>query len=180
MTRRPSNERDNQQQPNEQNEDVIDLIIALNGLRLRRQAYLIDTLRTERRLINELAGSFNYILAVEGPVLGREVADGRRASLSTSSSEGNPPELEEFVIRPARPVRLVFRPIRANTVIQEGDRVRITNNVVTPNRIVTESDRLAIITRVNRVFISVVTDSGIETRRVRNNLQLVTEEQQDE
>jgi hypothetical protein len=70
------------------------------------------------------------------------------------------------------PPEPTYQPILSPKDIQVGDRVRITNRLShVKGRSPTEADARATVTKINLVQIRVVTNSGIDTSRVRKNLE---------
>ena len=57
-----------------------------------------------------------------------------------------------------------------------GDRVRITNRLSHAGRSPTVAESLATVVKINRVFVILRTDSGLRTKRVVSNLQLLPRE----
>ena len=60
-----------------------------------------------------------------------------------------------------------------------GDRVRITNRLAHISEPVTEDDRLATVVKVNRIKIAIRTDSGHTTSRIRSNLEVLLDPQEE-
>ena len=158
-------------------QEINDIIIALTRLRLCRERFNSEIELREQGLYQRLSdirslglGSVSY-----EPL--------RRHPLSSTSPEsGEPSELDLIVadasntdrLREATlPVASVFVPISSPRGVRVGDRVRITNritHVVGPG---TEDDRLATVVKVNRIKVSIRTDSGFTTSRIRSNLELL-------
>ena len=70
------------------------------------------------------------------------------------------------------PAEPTFEPILSPKDIQVGDRVRITNRLShVKGRSTTEEDARGTVTKITLVHLRLITDSGIDTSRIRKNLE---------
>jgi hypothetical protein len=165
----------------------------LNRLRICKDSFNKDFNRREKRLLDQLASVTHVDLSRDNQtVLASHNSDSETSSipdleaiLTIGSSDPPLPVIPSFV--PSRPLVFdatdaylqlpypaepTFEAILSPKDIQVGDRVRITNRLShVKGRSTTEEDTRGTITKINLVHIRLVTDSGIDTSRIRKNLE---------
>ena len=143
----------------------------IHSLRLCRQVFNTEIARREAIVFHRLGDlrdiDLNSEDEAERPII-------PSFSESESSDDNTFLDLEPVVLA-SSVVRIdqanIFTPINRNSDLRVGDRVRVTNRLSHVSGTVTEPDRLAVVTKVNRVFIHLLTDSGHNIRRIKKNLE---------
>ena len=165
----------------------------LNRLRICKDSFNKDFNRREKRLLDELASITNVDLSRDNQtVLATHDSESETSSipdleeiLSLGPSDPPLPVIPRFVpsiplafdavnayLQVPYPPEPTFQPILSPKDIEVGDRVRITNRLShVKGRSPTEADARATVTKINLVQIRVVTNSGIDTSRIRKNLE---------
>ena len=153
-------------------EETNRLFKEIHSLRLCRKVFNTEIARREAIVFHCLGEIRNIDLdsedEVERPII-------PCLSESESSEDVTLPDLEPVVLATSV-VRIdqanIFTPINRNSDLRVGDRVRVTNRLSHVSGTVTELDRLAVVTKVNRIFIHLLTDRGHNIRRIKKNLEL--------
>ena len=165
----------------------------LNRLRICKDSFNKDLNRREKRLLDQLAAVTHVDLSRDNQtILASHDSDSETSSipdleaiLSIGPSEPPLSVIPSFV--PSRPLVFdavnaylqvpyppepTFEPILSPKDIQVGDRVRITNRLShVKGRSTTEEDARGTVTKITLVHLRLITDSGIDTSRIRKNLE---------
>ena len=178
-----------------QTREIQSITRGLNRLRLVRDSFNRDFDEKEVRLLNRLA-----------EITDIDLEDDNRAEIESISIPSSVPELESIHTATARietervfssalpppailsfdtrlaytqvPVEPTYRPILSPRDVQVGDRVKITNRLShVKGRNTLPEDAVGTVTKINLVHIRLITDSGIETSRIKKNLQREATEQ---
>ena len=172
-----------------QTREIQSITKGLNRLRLVRESFNKDFDNKEARLLNRLAeitgvdlegdnGTDIESVSIPSSVPELESIHTAIARIETErvlSSDPTPPAILSFDTRVAYtqvPVQPSYRPILSPRDVQVGDRVRITNRLShVKGRSSLPEDAVGTVTKVNLVHIRLITDSGIETSRIKKNLE---------
>ena len=164
-------------------QELNNIIIALTRLRLCRERFNSEIELQERGLYRRLSDirslgieNISYEPLRRHPLSSPSSESGEQSELDRIIADANTPDrLNQAAI----PTALVFVPISSPRVIKIGDRVRITNRLTHISEPVTEDDRLATVVKVNRIKITIRTDSGHTTSRIRSNLEVLVGPQEE-
>ena len=155
-------------------EETDRLFKEIHSLRLCRQVFNTEIARREAIVFHRLGVLRGIDLDSEDEAERPFIPS---FSESQSSDDDTFPDLEPVVLA-SSVVRVdqanIFTPINRNSDLRIGDRVRVTNHLSHVSGAVTESDRLAVVTKVNRFFIHLRTDTGHNIRRITKNLELAS------
>ena len=141
-----------------------EIIKELERLRLARKDFSESIDQQERELLRRL--NHSYPQGAEPPI-SPTIAVGISRSVEVKS-EG------KVHLRRTNSGPVEYRPIASNSELQPGDRIRITNSLRHISGPVAEENRLGVVTKVNKVFVQVTTDSGHSVNRIKSNLQKAT------
>ena len=156
------------------------LIEDLNKLRICREVFNTEIERREARILQSLSDARNLRLEHTDYNPRHDTSEPPHSS-SSSNSDPNlslPVGLLEVTIEPVLGTEGTERhqTIDSPRDLIIGDRVRITNRLSHAGRSPTVAESLATVVKINRVFVILRTDSGLRTKRVVSNLQLLPRE----
>ena len=160
-------------------QELNDIVIALTRLHLCRERFNSEIELREQGLYRRLSAirslgleNISYEPLRRHPLSSTSSESGQQSELDRIIADANTPDrLRQAAI----PTALVFAPISSPRGVRIGDRVRITSRLTH----VTEDDRLATVVKVNRIKITIRTDSGHTTSRIRSNLEVLLEPQEE-
>ena len=156
------------------------LIEDLNKLRICREVFNTEIERREARILQSLSDVRN--LGLEHTDYDPRHSTSEPPHSSSSSNSDNTQPL------PANVLEVTLDPVTGTEETERGqaigsprdliigDRVKITNQLSHAGRSPTVADSLATVVKINRVFVILRTDSGLRTKRVVSNLQLLPRE----
>ena len=164
-----------------QDRELKTITTSLNRLRLVRENINKEFDDKEKRLLNRLAILTNVDLAADNQV-----------NLEPGSDNESVPDLETIVSSVFAPTPVLsfdasaayhqaplptlspYRPYTSTRAFVVGDRITITNRLShVKDRPASEADRKGTVTKINLVHVRILTDSGIETSRIRKNLERI-------
>ena len=164
-------------------QELNDIIIALTRLRLCRERFNSEIALREEGLYRRLSTirslgleHFSYEPLRRHPLSSTSSESGQQSELDRIIADANTPDRLHLA---TIPTALVFVPISSPRGVRIGDRVRITNRLTHISEPVTEDDRLATVVKANRIRITIRTDSGHTTSRIRSNLEVLLDPQEE-